>query len=538
MFEFKSKKINKFRFRPLKFLFIFILVFANIFLVYYIYVNTILINAPLHEVYADNVVLTKNEEIQKVGDTIINSMPIKLNVEVEGENFYVPLSELNIKVNTDEIINYGKGSDYIKVFSEAIALLTGNKLQIDYTLNPSAILDHYTVKLNSSNPCKVSQSSYVNYIKDSFNFDIDNNKLSNLIKTALNNKINLKFTLKDILINTTDYNLFTICKRYGEDINKLQQSLNKLNGSLLAKDIFFMKIRDSQAYWELSNDSSIRTLLNKYKSTFDTLPSDGKYVLQNNKILLLSNYQKGQTLDTEASISNISNWLNSVTDTLPLSIISSDPPILKINKEILDFTQLMGVGKTRIDLIRNGAPNSVVPYTMYGLEEVQNMVVQPHQEFSYLKTIQPQPNGLTKAGRPIAPGICNSTTTLFRGILESGYQVTDRSNHEHYVPSYEWGYPYNILDAAYYTNPDVDFKFINDSDYPLLIQVTFSRDTDWQYNDVYIYSSSKAQKRTVQLTNWKIWDQYARTKFKGSFDRIVSIGDKIIRKETFSSQYF
>jgi len=339
--------------------------------------------------------------------------------------------------------------------------------------------------------------------------------------------------------NLIDQQALQISLAYNKGLEHLQRAINNMQiGSYNAEDYFTMVTVNNNSYWQIKDFMGLTALFNKYKLAHDTTSSDGQYILKDNKILLFQQYSVGKSIDVNASLAKVNDWLSNLTDTFPFVINDIQPKVLSLNKEILDFTKLAGSGMTRLDLIRNGQKNSVVPYSVYGLLEVDNLIVYPHKEFSYLDTIQPQSNGLTKDGKPIAAGICNSTTTIFRAVLNTGYKVTDRSPHENYVPSYEWGYPYNIVDAAYFTNPRVDFKFVNDSDYPILLKVSFTQDKDWQYNKVSIYTSSKAPERKVELTNWKIWDKYSPTKFKGSFDRSISIDGKIISKETFFSQYF
>ncbi len=301
-----------------------------------------------------------------------------------------------------------------------------------------------------------------------------------------------------------------------------------------------MRINWDKYEWAISNITAFRTILDQYKSIHDAKADDGIYDLKDNKIILTKQYTYGEDVNVDSTIDQTVIWLNDPTDTLPLSETETKPNILNSSIPIIDFTQLYSTGKTRIDLIRNGVPNFVVPYTVYGLDEIDGMIIEPHQEFSYIDAINPQPSGFTKSGRPIAPGICNSTTTLFRAVLEAGFQITDRSNHSDYVPSYEWGYPYNIVDAAYFTNPKVDFKFINDLGYPILLKVNYSKDNDYQYNSLSIYTSSQAPKRKVELANWKIWDQYGKYNFKGSFDRTVTDEKTgaVVRQDNFFSQYF
>lgn len=214
------------------------------------------------------------------------------------------------------------------------------------------------------------------------------------------------------------------------------------------------------------------------------------------------------------------------------------PKILESGLEIRDFTTKMGEGKSRLDIFRSGSYNWALSFAHEGLLEIDNTIVPPGEEFSFIETINPTTNGLTKNGRGIGGGTCNSTTTIFRAALESGFPITERNPHTWSVPSYGWGYPENIVDAAYYTDPAVDFKFKNDIDEPLLLVYTYDQPGDgYQYNTLSIYSTPQSPQREVIINNWKIWDKWSDYTFKGSFDRIVKESGQVISNETFSSSY-
>lgn len=65
-------------------------------------------------------------------------------------------------------------------------------------------------------------------------------------------------------------------------------------------------------------------------------------------------------------------------------------------------------------------------------------------------------------------GVCQTSTTLFRAVLNSGLPVTTRYAHAYRVTYYEQDQPVG-LDAAIY-QPSLDFKFKNDTENYVLIQ--------------------------------------------------------------------
>ncbi|NLF01591.1 MAG: VanW family protein, partial [Anaerolineales bacterium] len=69
----------------------------------------------------------------------------------------------------------------------------------------------------------------------------------------------------------------------------------------------------------------------------------------------------------------------------------------------------------------------------------------------------------------VGGGICQVSTTVFRAAFWGGYPIVERWYHNHRIGYYEL---YNAgvgMDATVYS-PNVDFRFTNDRDYPLLIE--------------------------------------------------------------------
>lgn len=67
-------------------------------------------------------------------------------------------------------------------------------------------------------------------------------------------------------------------------------------------------------------------------------------------------------------------------------------------------------------------------------------------------------------------GICQVATTLFQSVFFSGYEIVDRTNHANRITAYEPIREVQGVDATVYY-PIVDFKWRNNSDYPVLIDI-------------------------------------------------------------------
>ena len=108
-------------------------------------------------------------------------------------------------------------------------------------------------------------------------------------------------------------------------------------------------------------------------------------------------------------------------------------------------------------------------------QKVNGTVLYPGEEFSTLATIAPftQANGYYPAGSysggkvvdSVGGGICQVSSTLYNAVLYSELEVTDRSNHAMMVSYVSVG-----MDATVSEDSGIDFKFRNDSEYPIYIE--------------------------------------------------------------------
>jgi len=139
--------------------------------------------------------------------------------------------------------------------------------------------------------------------------------------------------------------------------------------------------------------------------------------------------------------------------------------------EQFGIKEIIGVGKSNFA----GSPtNRVLNIKKATYERVNGTLVAPGEEFSMLKNLGPidGKNGwlpeLVIKGNKTTPeyggGLCQIGTTMFRGAVDSGLQVTERRNHSYRVSYYE---PAGT-DATIY-EPSPDFKFKNDTDKYILI---------------------------------------------------------------------
>ena len=109
-----------------------------------------------------------------------------------------------------------------------------------------------------------------------------------------------------------------------------------------------------------------------------------------------------------------------------------------------------------------------------------------------------------KSGRTVLDdggGVCQTSTTLFRAVMEAGLPVVERRAHSYRVGYYEQNAKVG-LDATVFS-PTTDFKFVNDTPAHILVQSIV--DSANRRLTIEIYGTSDGRKG--QVVNHTVWDQ-------------------------------
>lgn len=439
-------------------------------------------------------------------------------------------SELIDIASAEELESYGKGKDISKVVADGAKWLLGDTIEIGVSLDLEYIESY--LPFSQSNAATLTGTKLINCESGKYDFSLPDSAQQSLLKALASGNT---FDVSSVL-SKGDIALINACKRYTAELGSVRQGLSDLGLSTNITAEY-----DINSGWQLSG-SQLRDYLYDLKRKQDVAAYDGQYEVHGSSLYFFDMYRSGSQLNVDASLANINNWLQNPTDSISGLIVTNEvnPQIINTpGVRIYDFSKKLASGKTRIDIIRNGSPNWVLPYAQYGVEDMNNRIIAPGQEFSYIDAINPQPGGWMASGKPIGSGICNSSTTLFRAALEAGFKITDRSYHPTYIRSYEWGYPMNLVDAVYLTDPRIDMKFVNDLEYPVLMRATIDRrdGEGWQYHTIDMYTSSEAPDRSVELYDFRKWNVISDHKYEGEFKRKVYDNGVLVRSDSFYSKY-
>lgn len=170
------------------------------------------------------------------------------------------------------------------------------------------------------------------------------------------------------------------------------------------------------------------------------------------------------------------------TSNVKLALHQTKPAITEDRIDELGITTLIGRGITDA----SGSPANRFVNIDVGLGKFDGMVIAPGEEFDTLKTLGPIDGvhgflpELVITGNRIEPqyggGLCQVSSTLFRAALDTGLDITERTNHAFVVDHYVWPYGVPGYEATIF-EPAPNLKFINDTDRYILIH-TYRQEDD------------------------------------------------------------
>lgn len=187
----------------------------------------------------------------------------------------------------------------------------------------------------------------------------------------------------------------------------------------------------------------------------------------------------GVMVDTDASADEVYNYLtgdwNGEGCAIDLVIVVDEPA-----GKAEDLAQVKDVlGTFTTSYSTSGGSRSA--NVANGCSLINGTTLFPGEEFSAYEAVAPftEANGYYMAGSylngqvvdSLGGGICQVSTTLYNAVLLSELEVTERYNHSMIVT-----YVDPSADAAIAESSGKDFKFVNNTDYPIYIEGTTTPD--------------------------------------------------------------
>ncbi len=183
--------------------------------------------------------------------------------------------------------------------------------------------------------------------------------------------------------------------------------------------------------------------------------------------------QTGYLVDTEASAADIYTYLTQQWDGEDGSValvVAVDAPKGKA-EDLLQVKDVLGSFTTSFASSGGDRSGNVTN----GCSKIDGTTLYPGDVFSTYDAVKPfsKENGYYMAGSyingqvvdSIGGGICQVSTTLYNAVLGAELEVTERYNHSMIV-----NYVDPSADAAIAESAGKDFKFVNNTEYPIYIE--------------------------------------------------------------------
>lgn len=233
------------------------------------------------------------------------------------------------------------------------------------------------------------------------------------------------------------------------------------------------------------NKEKVEAYLDGLRPFVDMSTQDAKFVMENNRVKEFQASQTGLKLDADKTFADLDAVFRQrnynpvdLAKTITISVNIVEPNISMSDANNLGITDILGVGySTFKDSHTNRIKNIA-----NAVKRLNGILIQPGEEFSANKYAGPYiaeqgflPEMVIK-GDQILPevggGMCQIGTTLFRMAMNSGMPISERRNHSLVVGYYADPVNGNPGTDATLYEPNVDFKFKNDTGGYLLLQTS------------------------------------------------------------------
>jgi vancomycin resistance protein YoaR len=258
------------------------------------------------------------------------------------------------------------------------------------------------------------------------------------------------------------------------------------------------------------NSTGLRDLLTPVKQQLDRAASDAKFIFNDETLQLdlMEDSKVGRAMDMDASMQAINDALLHGEHNVSLVVAETQPEVpASATGQQLGITELIRAETSYF----YGSSNERIQNIQAAAARFHGVLVAPGEVFSMGQTMGDVTleSGFAEAliiygGRTIkgvGGGVCQVSTTLFRGVFNIGLPILERYSHAYRVSYYEMiasgGVDSKLagLDATVYF-PLVDLKFKNDTPYWILMETyvnVSARTLTWKF-----YSTKDG--RTVDWT--------------------------------------
>lgn len=231
------------------------------------------------------------------------------------------------------------------------------------------------------------------------------------------------------------------------------------------------------------NKDQVESYLETLRPSIDQLAQNARFSISSDKVEEFQASQSGISLDAEKTYGDLDSVFEDRNYNpseppkivnISVNIVNPDVEMASVNN--LGITDIIGTGYSTF----KDSHSNRIKNIANAVKRLNGILIKPGEEFSANKYAGPYtaengflPEQVIK-GDTIKPeiggGMCQIGTTLFRMAMNSGMNITERRNHSLVVGYYADPVNGNPGTDATLYEPDVDFRFINDTGYYLLLQ--------------------------------------------------------------------
>ncbi len=515
--------------------------------------------------------------------------PLILNHQ--GTEYKIDLStidaRLDLQAKLDQSYRIGRSENlFLGISQQFQSLILGKNLNLSVDINNLSNLKNQLNQINQKvkiapKEAQVILDENLTVVPSQDGQQIDSDQIINQIKDYLSFKSLAPETFTIIeskpSFNTTQAGKARVALEQIKDspIKLSYENQTWLIDQPKLYNLLYQGKPNTEPIWDTSQpDSDPKTTLLLDKTKFNQLieevsskiyqeAHDARFSYDSNssKVTQFQNAQDGQQLDKDLAVSQIFQALSnpSVHNVVNLPVIQTQAKITTASVNNFGIQGLIGQGRS----VFTGSIENRIYNLKLAASRINGVLVAPGETFSFVNTVGDitaatgyKPAYVIKSGRTVLDdggGVCQSSTTLFRAILNAGLPITERTAHAYRVHFYEDGGFAPGLDATIFY-PSVDLKFKNDTPGYILIQAYSQGDN--LYVDLYgtpdgresVVTTPKIlsqtppppelrqddptlPKGTVKQVDWSAWGANV------SFSRTVTRNGETLINETFKSIY-
>ncbi|MEA3323257.1 MAG: VanW family protein, partial [Patescibacteria group bacterium] len=358
------------------------------------------------------------------------------------------------------------------------------------------------------------------------------------IALTIDGEVKEHITQEEISLFTQEIPFLIYDPSYVSEIENNLMCLNKFQPCLLTSTVQQSFTIKNQTYPTVATNA-IRSFVEDVARKTNIDPSNARlqFNTDTNEVEEMTPHTDGIAIDVEKTTTTIVDYLqNNHTPqqaSLEMSYAPAAAEVTSDNAVQLGITELIGTGTSNF----SGSTKSRIHNITTASKRFDGIVIAPDEEFSFVSILGPvdgehgYKEELVIRDNETKPeyggGICQVSTTVFRGAIYTGMKITQRRNHSYPVHYYT---PTGF-DATVYV-PAPDFRFVNNTPGHILLN-TEMKGTKLIFN---YYGTSDG--RNVVMDGPHVTDRQSNGAMKTYFTQTVTTknGDTLI-DDTFKSNY-